>query len=400
MSEITEKTLREALVRPKPFIPCTDSRTRNTKAPPWPKPQFSLWSDFTIQTLEDSYGHVLDHVLDEDLTDNLPPTSDLNGITVQDDSGPLRLIGWTDATVMPLVKYGKAHLELHSGVSLQHQYTHADKRHLAKILNAPRKLEVNHTVQLHNVQRDYLVVGLGRSSSKWKSVPVVRHTFSTDTSGKDGPNGEEIWPLRQLANVCRFAKTRYGYIQTDEELVVCRFGATDTLAQRNRDDPAAEADETEDWTNWTAEIMPIPWNTELSKTSSGLPPQILTTELALWWLCMLALSEGHRELVEKRDMVPINAWDTVQSAGGSNWLRRHRYSGYEEIITTPPPAYQTPTPGNEAAFAAGVGINGDPWFDLTNPSAMNMPSAVDMAAFDLGLPVFNNDLLAPSPHYA
>lgn len=37
---------------------------------------------------------------------------------------------------------------------------------------------------------------------------------------------ESLWPLRQLANLCDMAKTRYGYIVTDQDLVACCFHKT------------------------------------------------------------------------------------------------------------------------------------------------------------------------------
>lgn len=34
---------------------------------------------------------------------------------------------------------------------------------------------------------------------------------------------ELLWPLRQLANLCDKTGTRYGYLQTEEEMMVCCF---------------------------------------------------------------------------------------------------------------------------------------------------------------------------------
>lgn len=62
-----------------------------------------------------------------------------------------------------------------------------------------------------------------------------------------------LWPVRQLANICRESRTRYGYIQTEEEMVVCCFSEI-----------------TEDW---KAAVMAIPW--------SRYGPDTLTTDLAL-----------------------------------------------------------------------------------------------------------------------
>jgi hypothetical protein len=100
-------TLRDALVRHKPFVACTAKDTRNTKSPPWPEVSVGLWSAFNIQTLNENYGHILDTVLPRDLADNLTPLSELNRVTVKDDNGARHLIGWGDTAVVPLVKWAK-----------------------------------------------------------------------------------------------------------------------------------------------------------------------------------------------------------------------------------------------------------------------------------------------------
>ncbi|EPE07864.1 hypothetical protein F503_00586 [Ophiostoma piceae UAMH 11346] len=354
-------TLRDALVRHKPFIPCTARDTKNTKHGAWPTPSIRVWSEFSLQTLNDSYGHVLDAVLPQHLVDALISPAMLNGITVQNDDGPQRLIGWDDATVVPLVKWAKQYLGLHAGHALYHQFTHADGTVIARLPHAPRKLNIDHAIHLRNVEHDALVVGLGRTSRKWKSVSAMRASASRTM--------EALWPLRQLANLCRLAETRYGYIQTDEELVACCFSAT------YGDQGTGE----KEWTDWTVAIMPVPWNTELS---SGGGPHVLTTELALWWLCMLALSDGHRELVANELVVPIDAWETMHSGDERGWIRRHRYSLFEKLANVPPPppsnAYTAPGTVNAAAFTGDAGFDEEEWFSLLDPATVGFVNGKDL----------------------
>ncbi len=48
--------------------------------------------------------------------------------------------------------------------------------------------------------------------------------------------------------------------------------------------------------------MPVPW------TRYG--ENVLATDLALWWLCMLAMTAPeHRAVVSESDMVGINEWE-------------------------------------------------------------------------------------------
>ncbi len=152
------------------------------------------------------------------------------------------------------------------------------------------------------------------------------------------PNKREFsWPVRQLANLCRIAKTRYRYIQTNEELVACCF--TKSLGGGDND--------------WQAAIKPIPW--------SKHGEDVLTTDLALWWLCMLAMSPQSRAVVDKSEMIDINAWEVVEYPDERGWVRRHHYSNVEQP-TEPPP------PGNPAAFDAGAGINQSCWATSTPPT--------------------------------
>ncbi|EFY85042.1 hypothetical protein MAC_08925 [Metarhizium acridum CQMa 102] len=90
-------------------------------------------------------------------------------------------------------------------------------------------------------------------------------------------------------------------------------------------------------------------------------PAQLTTDLALWWLCMLAVSAHSRSSVE-HEIVPISKWDVEYYDDERGWVRRHKYSGYKEPTEAPsPPAYETPASddgaGNAALFMAGVGLN-------------------------------------------
>ncbi|KAG6040297.1 hypothetical protein E4U41_000982 [Claviceps citrina] len=68
-------------------------------------------------------------------------------------------------------------------------------------------------------------------------------------------------------------------------------------------------------------------------------------------------SSEHRAIVAADDMVKLNEWDTVFLDEGRGWVRRHRYSNFEVPRSAPsPPAYETPSPGNQAALAVGVNL--------------------------------------------
>ncbi|KAK4145770.1 uncharacterized protein C8A04DRAFT_26517 [Dichotomopilus funicola] len=118
--------------------------------------------------------------------------------------------------------------------------------------------------------------------------------------------------------------------------------------------------------------MPVPW------ARSG--NEKLTTDLALWWMCMLSMSAPeHRALMPEEDAVGVGEWEKRQGLDG--WVRQHRYSNFQEPSdppTPPPPAYRDPSPGNPAAFAAGVGVNGNDDFDLGEDFDLDLDVAEDI----------------------
>ncbi len=145
---------------------------------------------------------------------------------------------------------------------------------------------------------------------------------------------QHLWPLRQLADICDVAKTRYGYIVTDQELVACCFYKSETGT-------------------WEAAVMPVPWSRHGQAQ--------LTTDLALWWLCMLAMpSPQHRALVSRANLVGIGEWELRRADHGLGWVRRHRYSGVERPGLPPwPPVFSAEPLGNRATFADAHGMHMD-----------------------------------------
>ncbi|KAM0548514.1 hypothetical protein ACHAPJ_009837 [Fusarium lateritium] len=122
--------------------------------------------------------------------------------------------------------------------------------------------------------------------------------------------------------------------------------------------------------------MPVPW--------SRFGPTVLTTDLALWWLCMLAMSaHHHRAIMEEENVARINQWDTIYHSDERGWVRRHQYSGFEEPChPLSAPAYQTPSPTNVAAFEATTGLNANEWFNAFDSTSL---SWADLSAHDTNM---------------
>lgn len=94
---------------------------------------------------------------------------------------------------------------------------------------------------------------------------------------------------------------------------------------------------------------------------------------------MLAMSAPHhRALLKEEEMVPINHWEVRYLDDEQGWVRSHRYSNaHEPTDPPPPPAYNTPSPGNAAAFEAAVGLHANDWFNLDGPNAINFADPLD-----------------------
>ncbi|KAI1740357.1 hypothetical protein F4680DRAFT_117067 [Xylaria scruposa] len=154
--------------------------------------------------------------------------------------------------------------------------------------------------------------------------------------------------------MCDIAGTRYGYIMSEENFVACCFHKPVAKPAGPATRPIKQAAGSP---KLNVALMPVPW------AQHG--EEQLTTGLALWWISMLALLDFHyRALVPKADMVGINEWEPAFLDEERGWVYRYRYSKWEERTSELPPAYRAPSPGNQAAFEAAVGINMDPDFEL------------------------------------
>ncbi|KAI1317342.1 hypothetical protein F5Y16DRAFT_419781 [Xylariaceae sp. FL0255] len=313
-------TLRHLLTQSKPPVPCTARNSRNTSKSEWPelKPaSISRWDDFNFETLNRSYGFLLDLELPlEELRGAPEAATVLRGVAITTHAEIQQLIVWNDSVLQPALNSAKKLLNLHVGVELKHMLSLDNTPFYMRPGDGP-SVRVDHCVALDDVPSFKLVMGLGRPASK-----VQAHKLFTDP---DKTSLEHRWPLRQLANLCEEAQTRYGYIMTEENLTVCCFyrkeASSGEAARANvagrpaRTAVAADAE-------WLVAIMPVPW------TRHG--ESQLITDLALWWLCMLALSgPENRALVTKDQTVGINEWPVVVADDGSVVLI-HPYSGVQE----------------------------------------------------------------------
>ncbi|CAH0045210.1 unnamed protein product [Clonostachys solani] len=221
-------------------------------------------------TLNASYGYVLDCPILEPL-DVLPSLKEtFSGLAVKIDLDINHLIGWNAAMVKATFDFSRSRLHLNDESALE----------------------------LVTTLRE------GQEASK-----------------------ELLWPARQLLAICKVAGTRYGYIQTDMELVVCRF-------TKNVDE------------EWKVAMMPIP------VTTSGAGA--LTADLALWWICMLAISSPTSSaIVPEGEVVEIDRWNVSGEHLGFR-TGCHVYSNYTAPWLEPYEDFPSQTQANPDNVASGV----------------------------------------------
>lgn len=222
-------TLRRLLTQEKPFIPCNTRANRNTMGHNWPSfrsCEIQAWTEFNIDTLNESYTHVLDLEVPTARLAGAPDASAvLDGIEITNPDDVLRLIGWNDRILQPTLALAKEHLELQPGVRLQHQVTPPEGGRAVRIPGGGN-VRVHHLVGIDDFPLPHLVIGLGRPSTKFQGRQLVARPENATPA--------QTWPLRQLANLCQLAGTRYGYIVTDQDLVVCCFHRTERGGDQSR----------------------------------------------------------------------------------------------------------------------------------------------------------------------
>lgn len=296
-------TLRSYLVQEKRPVACNTKSDNCTRDLRWKRGRFAVWDDFNLFELNQSYGHLLDLVVDGPNW-HMPPTipyapDEVGDITINKEKDINHLIIWNAKVLSTTVRFAKRvpGFELHPGIETHHEHSTPEKQFKTK--GTSNGLHVDHIVSLNTSPQQTLVVGLGRTSRKFSGTAVV-----ADLAANKDPLTRFDWTLRQLGNLCASLNTRYGYIQTDQELVVCCFSKL--VVPGPNGSAVGEQHVTQ--------IKPIKW------TVHG--EQNLTTDLALWWLCMLAMAEDPT-MVSNDQLVKINHWHD------NGLSRTHHYSKAE-----------------------------------------------------------------------
>jgi hypothetical protein len=346
-------TLLGYLTIPNPLVDSTHSKTgSNTDNIAWTSIEgVQDWDEFNYETLLSCYGELLEHQ-----TDGLPdlalvPASFPDCEVWDEDSLEALLAKWTQTIVSTGLSF--AHSLCSSGwrkgewdfleiyMARGGLASLIDDRRMRPDWAGIQRNRLGGAIVLKNQQQPYLNLCPGdtKLSTKWKSS--WRHL-------KDGRVAEEFEkPLSQILNYCSAANSRYGYIVTQEELVVIRVTmSTDPVqplstsrpcrstaqyqpsASHARDHSIASAlsdlsldapgssytDGSNPTRNYDAlEIKSIPW----TNRDGGM-----TVNLALWWIHMMAKEDNSIQT----SYPPLDSW-TLEQISDLKPQYRHNTSG-------------------------------------------------------------------------
>ncbi|KAG5940772.1 hypothetical protein E4U53_007543 [Claviceps sorghi] len=262
---MTERTftLRHLLTLPKPSL-TSGKDSRKPSSGPWPEIEdnLSIWEDFDLKNLNESYGHILDLPTGtSELPDAGQVLAGVTGVVIDSPKDVRLLIAWNSGIMERTLPFTLSRLSSKSG-PVPCQLVSTFERLNKTKFPCGTMMNADHLILL-KYRNQMLVPDSTTSLVAGLCKPCAMFDVTELANVKRGP-ARLVWPLRQLANLCKLANTRYGYIQTEQELVACCFSPQND-------------------TKWKLAFKTVSW------IASG--DQDLTTDLALWWLCVLALSE-------------------------------------------------------------------------------------------------------------
>ncbi|RSL88401.1 hypothetical protein CEP52_002327 [Fusarium oligoseptatum] len=232
--------------------------------------EVTQWADFNLETLMEAYGDILNEQVQ---VTNHAPTDPPSMRSLAD----LKMIG--QRYIFPALEYTIEAGARHIGIRLG--------RHLPTMIFRPSPaVQGNYPpLALCTDNEERLLFGCVQFAKQWQSSDLL-----------DNPAIAKR-PIGQLVTYCNNANTRYGFVLTSSEVVVIRLsrGNTSRLSQ----------------VEWQA----IPWD------ASG--DNVLTVNLALWFLAMMSLNGDHRAICRSTELLPLNTWSRSVNPDGQVIYQHH-----------------------------------------------------------------------------
>ncbi|KAF5626737.1 hypothetical protein F25303_10979 [Fusarium sp. NRRL 25303] len=246
------------------------------------------WRDFNFGSLHDSYGDMLDNF-------NVP--------VVMDEESSLAA-----STITELKKAFAGHIvprlrqPIATGVEILTSRCSEACRVVLALTDERLAGGRRSALSFVTSGGEHLAVSCAYTSNQWTSHQL------------EDSDMYEPQPLLRLGTYCYDVRTRYGFIFSDHELVVARVSGT----------PSAGLIE------WQS----IPWE------AAG--PGVLTVNLSLFLMVMMAMHDSHRPILPHVYPFPINFWYRYQNVDG-DWVSRHHLSRREVFHDLPGAITQLPS---------------------------------------------------------
>ena len=301
-----EITVLSYLMRKNPVVDasqgCKGQNTTSNRQI-WKEPfRISQWKDFQPESLKSIYDGSLKRILDMSVqfpdSFHIPPFPFCE--IHDEDSLESLLILWTQQIVSnalavtqdnlnSLCTSGRIYMVRGGQARRLESYPKKEKRRNSfPDWAAVKKLATTVDVQDKACN---LLPGDTKISSKWKSHGIK---FGDRNAYKSTPNSAR--PIIQVFNYCLKANVRYGYIITDQELVVLRIRASDAGTKQAKSKGIEESQEAyasegqkKARRSGEVELVSVPWDNHATDPRGD--DCKLSINLALWWLHILAATE-------------------------------------------------------------------------------------------------------------
>ncbi|KAG6040298.1 hypothetical protein E4U41_000983 [Claviceps citrina] len=128
-------TLRHVLTQQKPPLSCKAKYSRHSTRNDWPHlamQSLAIWEEFNLNNLNESYGHVLDFPISDQLLVTPQADQALAGVAIDTDLDINRLISWNKTLIDPAIQFAKSHLNLSPGIMIRHKHSTADKTSISR----------------------------------------------------------------------------------------------------------------------------------------------------------------------------------------------------------------------------------------------------------------------------
>lgn len=302
-------TIYELLTTANPDLNTRDQPTGNVtqnKLYVYLRPaDISIWEDFTFENIEAAYAHLFPiGPIQSDALHPFPRGSPAY-ITTEASVDNISQL-WSSLICRFPLKRGCERLQADLGLN-RVEISMGAKKLYSYPPQGGKAFEPDWGIYLNTTPKTALVWGDNKCSSKWKSDPNVSRLASN-----------RVWAFRQIATYCYNENTRYSYIVTPDELAAIRVVK----------DPTASG-------NHRVQYKSIPW--------SHHGPNVLTMNLAIWALAMMAVNEEHRPILPIHQNLPLNLWWQDMNHQTGEGFFQHHLSG-RILQTLPVGAISRPRP--------------------------------------------------------